>query len=184
MRFFGWCEARGVHELHTIEPVLIAAYIKEEKELRGKDGVQTVKVELAAIRSLFDYLVTGHILPFNPALSVRGPKHVVTKGKTPVLEGEVARRLIESIPITRMVGKSEEKEKVADLVGLRDRALLGLMVYSFARVSAVIAMEVKDYSPQGKRYKVQLHEKGASSTRCPSITKPKSIWMLTLQRQD
>src|SRR5438876_412538 len=84
---------------------------------------------------------------FNPALSVRGPKHVVTQGKTPVLEGEVARRLIESIPIIKIVKKEDgTKEEVPDVVGLRDRALLGLMVYSFARVSAVVAMEVKDYS--------------------------------------
>ena len=89
---------------------------------------------------------------------MRGPKHVVTKGKTPVLTGAEAKRLIESIPIHKE-GKEGEDSR-PDLVGLRDRALLALMTYSFARVSAAIHMGVKDYAPQGKRYKVTLHEKG------------------------
>lgn len=157
--FFSWCEAHGIHEIDQVEPVTVAAYIKEEKARRGNRGIQTVKVELAAIRSLFDYLVTGHIMMINPALSVRGPKHVVRKGKTPVLSGEDAKRLIESIPIY--------KDEKPDLVGLRDRALLALMTYSFARVSAVIQMEVRDYAPAGKRYKVTLHEKGGKFHEVP-----------------
>lgn len=161
LHFFSWCEAQGIREMDHIEPVVIAAYIKGEKERRGRNGVQTVKVTLAAIRSLFDYLVTGHVMLFNPALSVRGPKHVVAKGKTPVLSGEDAKRLIESIPIYK------DANGTANLVGLRDRALLALMTYSFARVSAVIQMEVGDYAPQGKRYKVTLHEKGGKFHEVP-----------------
>jgi len=158
--FFRWCDGRGFHELEQIGPVLVAAYIKEEKARRGHNGVQTVKVELAAIRRLFDYLVIGQIMPTNPALSVRGPKHVVTLGKTPVLSGEEAKRLIESIPIIRKDGR-------ADLVGLRDRALISLMTYSLARVSAALKMEVRDYRPQGKRFKVHLHEKGGKVHEVP-----------------
>ncbi len=101
--FFRWCDGRGLHDLEQIGPVVVAAYIKEEKARRGPNGVQTVKVELAALRRLFDYLVIGQIMPSNPALSVRGPKHVVTLGKTPVLSGEEAKRLIESIPIIEPV---------------------------------------------------------------------------------
>jgi len=158
--FFNWCDGRGLHVLENIGPVAVAAYIKEEKTRRGPNGVQTVKVELAAIRRLFDYLVVGQIMPLNPALSVRGPKHVVTKGKTPVLAGAEAKRLIESIPTQR-------KDGSPDLVGLRDRALISLMTYSLARVSAVLKMEVRDYRPQGKRFKVQLHEKGGKLHEVP-----------------
>ena len=159
--FFRWCDARGLHHLEKIGPVVVAAYIKEEKARRGHNGVQTVKVELAAIRRLFDYLVIGQIMPFNPALSVRGPRHIVTKGKTPVLAGAEAKRLIESIPMYK------DKDGTPDLVGLRDRALISLMTYSLARVSAALKMEVRDYRPQGKRFKVQLHEKGGKLHEVP-----------------
>lgn len=158
--FFTWCDGHGLHKLENIGPVVVAAYIKEEKTRRGNSGVQTVKVELAALRRLFDYLVIGQVMPFNPALSVRGPKHSVSKGKTPVLSGEEAKRLIESIPTQR-------KDGAPDLVGLRDRALISLMTYSLARVSAAIKMEVRDYRPQGKRFKVHLHEKGGKVHEVP-----------------
>ncbi|RYZ81819.1 MAG: hypothetical protein EOP06_22815, partial [Proteobacteria bacterium] len=158
--FFHWCEGLGFHELTQIEPVVIAAYIKTEKERRGPNGVQSVKVSLAAIRRLFDYLVVGQVMPVNPALSVRGPKYVVTEGKTPVLSSEDAKLLIESIPTHRKDGEP-------DLVALRDRALIGLMVYSLARVSAALKMEVRDYRPDGKRFKIRLHEKGGKLHQVP-----------------
>jgi integrase/recombinase XerD len=103
---------------------------------------------------LFDYLVTGGVLPFNPAASVKGPTYVVKKGKTPVLSAEDARTLLDSID-------------EASVVGLRDRALIGVMVYSFARVSAVVAMRVEDYYQNGKRWWVRLHEKGGKFHEMP-----------------
>jgi len=114
----------------------------------------TVKQHLAALRVLFDWLVVGHILKHNPAHAVRGPKHVVRKGKTPVLTGEEARTLLESID-------------TGSLIGLRDRALIGLMTYSFARVGAVLKMEVRDYFIQGRRGHVRLHEKGGKEHEVP-----------------
>src|ERR1700720_1735793 len=47
-----------------------------------------VKQQLAAVRMLFDWLITGQVVPVNPASAVRGPKHVVKVGKTPVLDGK------------------------------------------------------------------------------------------------
>ena len=73
---------------------------------------------------LGDWLVVNQVLPVNPAAAVRGPKHVVTKGSTPVLSPAEARKLLETIDTDT-------------LAGLRDRALLSVMLYSFARVSAV-----------------------------------------------
>ena len=78
---------------------------------------------------------------------MRGPKQVVKTGKTPVLTAAEARGLLDSI-------------ETATLIGLRDRALLGLMVYGFARISAALAMRVADYYTQGKRSYFRLHEKG------------------------
>lgn len=155
-KFFAWCETRGVRELRRIEPMMVAAFVEEESAICEP---QTVKQELAAIRKLFDWLVVGQIVAHNPAASVRGPSYSITIGKTPVLLREEARLLLESIPIY--------KEERPDLIGLRDRALIGLMVYSFARVSALLAMQIGDYAPQGKRYWIRLHEKGGKFHRLP-----------------
>ena len=129
----------------------MAAYVEGlQKEL----AAPSVKQHLAAIRRLFDYLATGGVLPSNPASSVRGPKHVVKVGKTPVLSEEEARTLFDSID-------------TGTVVGLRDRAFLAVMTYSFARVGAVVKMEVKDYYTQGKRSWFRLHEKGGKYHQVP-----------------
>ena len=120
-QFFDWCEERDL-ELEAIRPKIVAAYIEQLGIGMAKPSV---KQHLAAIRQLFDYLVTGGILPSNPAGAVRGPKYVVKRGKTPVLTADQARQLLDSIDVT-------------ELIGIRDRALIGVMVYSFARVSAVV----------------------------------------------
>ena len=103
---------------------------------------------------LFDWLVVGQVIALNPAHSVRGPKHVIKRGKTPVLTPAEARKLLDAIDIS-------------SVVGLRDRALIGLMAYSFARVSAAIGMRVEDYYGQGKRWWVRLHEKGGKRHEMP-----------------
>jgi len=95
----------------------------------------------------FDWLVTGQVVPSNPAGSVRGPRRVVTSGQTPVLDPGEARALLDSIA-------------TATVVGLRDRGLIGLMVYSFARIGAALGMTVEDVFTQNRRLWVRLREKG------------------------
>jgi integrase/recombinase XerD len=143
LRFDQWCVSRSL-SLQEVTPFHIAAYIEELGEELAKPSV---KQHLSALRMLGDYLVIGQIIPFNPAAGVRGPKYVIKKGKTPVLTGDETRRLFESI------------EQDA-LIGLRDRALIGIMCYSFARISAVLAMNVGDFYQQGTRFFIRLHEKG------------------------
>jgi len=150
-RFAEWCEAHGLHELVDVQAFHVAAFVKE---LQGQFSPPTVKQHLAALRMLFDWLVTGHIIDVNPAHAVRGPKYVVKKGKTPVLNADEARTLLDAIPTD-------------SLTGLRDRALIGVMVYTFARVNAVISMKVKDYFTQGRRGWVRLHEKGGKEHEVP-----------------
>ena len=156
-RFSEWCEGRGLHELAGVKPVHVAAYI-EWLGLAVPAGRglarPTVKQQLAAIRMLFDWLVVGHILDVNPARAVRGPKHVVKKGRTPVLDREEARALLAVID-------------TSSLVGLRDRALIGVMIYTFARIGAVLQMNVGDYFTQGRRGWVRLHEKGNKEHEAP-----------------
>jgi site-specific recombinase XerC len=128
----------------------VAAYLKS---LRVSDASNraikeraasrpTVKQHLAAIRMLFDWLIVGQVLAINPAHAVRGPKHVVKRGKTPALTEDQDRRLLASIKVTKKVTLPDGSEaEVPSLVGLRDRALIGVMVYSFARITAVVAVE-------------------------------------------
>lgn len=156
--FLEWLEGRRIYDLEQLNPVLVAAYVEKLAEERSRP---TVKQNLAAIRTLLDFLVTGGILPFNPASSVRGPKHVVKRGKTPVLSAAEARQLLDSIPIALEDGSP-------DVVGLRDRALIGLMVYSFARVGAAVSMKVEDYFSQGRRAWFRLHEKGGKRHDVPA----------------
>lgn len=149
-QFFDFCDRRRF-SLDDIGPTVVAAYVERLQQRAAKP---TVKQHLAAIRRLFDYLVTGGILRSNPAGSVRGPKYVIKRGKTPVLSAEETRRLIDSIETDR-------------LIGVRDRALIATMVYSFARVGAVVAMRVEDYFSQGRRAWVRLHEKGGKRHEVP-----------------
>ena len=142
-RFLAWCEKKGL-ALRQLQPMIVAAYIEG---LQTKVAPPTVKQHLAAIRMLFDYLVVGQVLPFNPASAVRGPTYVVKVGKTPVLTPEEARSLLDSIDTSHVVG-------------LRDRALIAVMTYSFARVGAVVGMKVRDYYCQGRKAYFHLNERG------------------------
>ncbi len=151
-QFFAWCDRHRIGELADIEPLHVAAYIEGLQHSMAKP---TVKQHLAAIRMLFDWLVTGQVVAVNPATSVHGPKHVVKRGKTTVLTAEQARELLDSI-------------EVSTLVGLRDRALISVMTFAFARIGAVVAMRVEDYYPEGKRWWVRLHEKGGKRHEIPA----------------
>lgn len=150
-RFSDWCQEMGLGDLRQVQPIHVAAYLK----LLGRElSAPTVKQHLAALRSLFDWLVTGHVIDTNPAHAVRGPKYSAKKGKTPILTADEARQLLDSIPVDT-------------LLGLRDRALIGLMVYTFARVSAAVSMRVEDFYVQGRRGWVRLHEKGGKLHSVP-----------------
>jgi site-specific recombinase XerD len=150
--FFAWLEQHGIVELVDIEPIHVAAYVET---LQATHSKPTAKQHLAAVRMLFDWLVVGQVLATNPAHAVRGPKHVVKRGKTPVLTAKQARELLDSID-------------VSTLVGLRDRALIGVMTYALARVGAVVSMRVEDYYPLDKRWWVRLHEKGGKRHEMPA----------------
>lgn len=150
--FFAWSEHHQIGGLDDIEPLHIAAYVEQ---LQASMAKPSVKQHLAAIRMLFDWLVTGQVLATNPAHAVRGPKHVVKRGKTPVLTSDQARQLLDSID-------------TSTVIGLRDRALIGIMTFAFARVGAVVGMRVEDYFANGKRWWVRLHEKGGKQHEMPA----------------
>ena len=148
-RFMDWCEARELEELDQINALAIAAYVENHPT-----SVPTVKQHLAALNAFFRWMVQGGVLQRNPAEEVKGPRLSVKTGKTPVLSTEETRQLLESIDTSHVVG-------------LRDRALIAAMFYSFARISAVLGMKMGDYYANGKRYWFRLHEKGGKFHEVP-----------------
>jgi site-specific recombinase XerC len=93
----------------------------------------SVKQQLAAVRMLFDWLITGQVVPINPAAAVRGPKHVVKTGKTAVLDATERRKLVDSVPTDT----------------LRDRAPI-----------AALRMNVEDLRRLRAGWQLRLLEKG------------------------
>lgn len=149
-RFSDWAESRSL-TLIDLEPIHLGAYV-EQRSQEAKP--LTVKQNLAAIRRFFDWLVMHRVLHINPAKNVRGVKHVARTGKTMLPDSDDVVALIESIP-------------VETIVGLRDRALIGILLYSFARVSAAVGMNVHDYVRSGKKRLIRLSEKGGVAHQMP-----------------
>jgi site-specific recombinase XerC len=150
-------------QLEEIDALSIAAYIEK---IGGEKAKPSVKQQLAALRQMFDYLVTGGILSINPAASVRGPKYVVRRGKTPVPSADQARHLLDTID-------------PAELIGLRDRGLIGLMVFSFARVGAANTLRVGDFFENEKLVaKVAGERRQAPRGPCHhSLRKYLDVWI-------
>ena len=150
--FLRWCETQaGLADLRQVQSTHVAAYIEE---LQKQLAAPTVKQHLACIRMLSDWLVTGQVIPSNPAHAVRGPRYSVSKGATPVLSSEEATELLKGMD-------------VSTVVGLRDRAIIAAMTYTFARVGAVVVLAVEDYFPQRKRWWLRLREKNGKLNEMP-----------------
>ena len=149
--FLTWCMNAGVQSLVNVQPLHVATWIELQTQVLS---APTVKQRLAAIRHLFDWLVVGQVVPVNPAASVRGPSHTARKGKTPALDPAEARQLLDSIDVSTPIG-------------LRDRALIGMMVFSFARIGAALAMQVEDIYIQNRRHWLRLREKGGKRHEMP-----------------
>jgi site-specific recombinase XerD len=154
-KFAEFCDERGVLDLAHVKPLHVPGYVES---LRSSFAKPTIKQHLAAIRMLFDWPVVGQIIGANPAHAVRGPRHVVVKGRTPVLNREEALALLAGIDVSTPTG-------------LRDRALIATMIYTFARIRAVLQMNVGDYFGQGRRGWVRLHEKGSKEHAAPCVSR-------------
>ena len=151
-RFLDWCADRHVAGLEYVTPIHISRYVDT---LRTALATPTIKVHISALRKCFDHLVSEHVVAINPARSVDTPRHVVTVGRTPVLDASQTRELLDSI-------------SPDDLCGLRDRAIIGTMVFTFGRVGAVVAMDVGDYYLSGRHRVFRLHEKGGKTHNVPA----------------
>lgn len=149
--FLHWCAEMGISSITDVQPLHVAAWI----ELQSRShSAPTAKQRLAALRHLFDWLVVGQVVPNNPAAAVRGPAFSARKGKTPILDAAETRLLLDSIDVTTPGG-------------LRDRALIAMMVYSLARVGAAVGMKVADVYTERRRLWVRLREKGGKAHEMP-----------------
>jgi site-specific recombinase XerD len=146
--FLTWCDDRAI-DFEAISSLTIAAYIE-----RHSGSIPTIKQHLSAIKSLFEWMVKGNVVEANPAREVKTLKYKLLVGKTTVLTTDEMKQLLEAID-------------TSSIVGLRDRALIATMFYSFARISAVLAMDIKDYQQRGKRSWLRLHEKGGRYHELP-----------------
>lgn len=155
-RFLQHCETLGV-ALHEVTPGIVSDYLKKlQAQVKTRDSQPKQfrpaskpmkKLHLAGIRKFFDKLVERHAVVLNPALSVRGPKHSVSEGKTPAFTKEQVRRLLASID-------------ASDIVGLRDRTIIEVLVYTAARAGAVAKLRRRDFFYDGSTYVFRFDEKG------------------------
>ncbi len=124
-QFLAWCERAGYQDLEDIEPVTVAAYIET---LQRQAASPTIKQHMAAIRMLFFWLTEKGVLAVNPAREVKTERYSRTEGKTPAfVDGEV-QKLLNGI-------------QTSTHTGLRDRALLGVLAYTFARIGAAVNLK-------------------------------------------
>jgi site-specific recombinase XerD len=148
-RFLAHCASLGL-ELHQITPRHVAEYFD-----RHPGAIATRKQHLAALRHFFDLQVQRHAIMLNPAASVRGERYRVVEGKTPEITAEQAARLLAGID-------------TATLAGLRDRALIGTLAYTAARVGAVAALRCGDLHSDGHGVTLRFLEKGGKSREIPA----------------
>ncbi|WP_425399248.1 tyrosine-type recombinase/integrase [Aeoliella sp.] len=147
-RFLAHCETLN-KELPTVSPRDVGSYLDEQDYAPA-----TKKLHLSAIRNFFDVLVTRHVIMLNPAHSVRGERLQVVEGKTPEITVPQARQLMQSLDTSH-------------IVGLRDRAIITIMIYTAARVGAVAALRRGDFYDLGNQHCLRFSEKGGKSREIP-----------------
>ena len=150
-QFCAWLATHGAGDLTVVQPVHVATYIEE----LGRSLTRpSVTLHLAAVKRFFAFLVTGGVLRRSPAVEVRGPTFSRRIGSTPVTSTAEARQLLNGIP-------------AGSLVGLRDRALIGTMLFTTSRIGAALGCKVGDYYQEGFGRMLCLHEKGGKEHRVP-----------------
>ncbi len=148
--FLDWCDHPDRRiPLVRITPGHVGDY------LSGLElATPTKKLRLAALRKFFDLLVVRHVVVLNPAASVRAERYAVIEGKTPEITAKQARDLLSSVdPST--------------LVGLRDRAIIAVLIYTAARVGAMARLTLKSFKHDGTQYALRFSEKGGKSREIP-----------------
>ena len=151
MRFFAWCSERGF-DVMTVNAIHLAGY-RESLKSEGLEPA-SVKRHFSALRMLYAWWVEKGVLVTNPVREVKTEKVSRQEGKTPAFELEDMQKLFASFD-------------TQSVVGLRDRALIAVMAYTFARVGAAVALDAQDYYAQGRHTYLRLEEKGGKQRVIP-----------------
>jgi site-specific recombinase XerD len=147
-RFLGWCELHDL-QLPRITPGMVGRYFNEHS-----GSIPSKKLHMAAIRGFFDVLVRRHVVVLNPALSVRTERYSAVEGRTAEITVEQARRLLASVNGQRAVD-------------FRDRAILGVLIYTAGRAGAVARLRLRDFVDEGSQYALRFAEKGGKARSIP-----------------
>ena len=147
-RFSDWCAERQL-DLVRVAPADVGRYLDAMMV-----STPTRKLHLAALRRFFDELVMRHVVILNPALSVRTERHQAVEGKTPEISIQQARRLLKAIDCSHDVGR-------------RDRAVIGILIYTAARVGAVAKLRRSDFYRSGDQFCLRFHEKNGKVREIP-----------------
>jgi integrase/recombinase XerD len=146
-RFLKWAEKHGGRELMQVAPWHVGQYFTE---LAKTTSIATRNQHLSALRHFFDGMVTRHAIVLNPALSVLGERYGVMEGKTPEIPIPDARKLLASVDTSHVIG-------------LRDRAILAVLVYTTSRAGAVAKLKRGDFYYSGQQWMLHFEEKGGKS---------------------
>lgn len=147
-QFSEWCDERRI-PLDGVSPIILAAYREQHP-----GSLPTIKQHFSALRMMFAWFVEKGVTERNPVREVKTAKFSRGEGKTPAFSVEDIQQLFESF----------DTETV---IGLRDRALTGVMAYTFARVEAATSLRIRDYVQQGRRSLIRLREKGGKEKEIP-----------------
>lgn len=140
--FAAWC-ARHQLELEAVSATHIAAWARQ---LQRERAPATVATRVAALRRWYDWLRECRVVPANPATSTRTPRPSRQAGSTPTLAPE------EIASLYRDFGRGAGE--------LRDRALIGLLLYGFLRIGCALALRAEDLELAAERPRVRVTEKG------------------------
>jgi site-specific recombinase XerD len=118
-------------------------------------GVEKKKQHLAGLRRFFNLLVERHICIINPAAVAETEKLQVIEGKTPEITRSRAKALLSAIDTT-------------SVIGLRDRAIIGVLMYTAARAGALAKLELDHYYDAGEQWMLRFADKGGKSREIPA----------------
>jgi site-specific recombinase XerD len=160
--FFLFCSEYNL-TLERVKPYHVGMWLK-----RHTGSVSTQRQHLAAVRLLFDHLLEQGVLDLNPAARAKPPRIGRETSHTPVFEQNEIKAFLEAIKLDSLIDK-------------RDKALCSVLLYSWARVSAVVALRVEDYyERKGERW-LRLHEKRGKIHEVPVHSKAREAidqWLL------
>jgi len=144
--FCGFVGLAGAEEFRAVTRAHVLAW-RAQLEQRGLAGA-TIRRKLAALASLFDYLLEHNaVAGGNPVHGVKRPRVESNEGKTPALGDDQAKALLDA-------------PDVSTLKGLRDRAILAVLLYHGLRREEAALLQAGDLQERRGIKHLRVHGKG------------------------